>query len=298
VKQKVTTTTSQLCRLFGVSRQSFYQYWKNQVLQSNEQQIVLDLVRQIRKDHPVIGTRKLYLMIKQELESHHIKMGRDKLYDLLAETGLLLRKRRRRVRTTYSNHRFRKYPNLIVGLTLSRPNQVWVSDITYWRIKNKFWYISLITDAYSKKVVGYKVATNLKVIHTMDALKKAVQKVNSPIGELIHHSDRGFQYCAYEYTDLLKAKGISISMTQNGDPLENPIAERINGILKQEYLNHFPVNNIDQAEILLEQIVNRYNSERPHMSCQLMVPDTIHHSKLSLLGKYNMSTYIRNKKYV
>jgi len=290
VKEKTATTTSQLCRLFGVSRQSFYQYWQNQALQSNEQQIVLDLVRQIRKDHPVIGTRKLYLMIKQELESHHIKMGRDKLYDLLAETGLLLRKRRRRVRTTFSNHRFRKYPNLIVGLTLSRPNQLWVSDITYWRIKNKFWYISLITDAYSKKVVGYKVATNLKVIQTMAALKKAVQKVNSPIGGLIHHSDRGFQYCAYEYTDLLKANGISISMTQNGDPLENPIAERINGILKQEYLNHFPVNNIDQAEILLEQVVNRYNCERPHMSCKLMVPDKIHYSKQPLLGKYNLST--------
>ena len=298
MKEKVTATTSQLCRLFGVSRQSFYQYWKNQVLQSNEQQIVLDLVRQIRKDHPVIGTRKLYLMIKQELENHQIKMGRDKLYDLLAETGLLLRKRRRRVRTTYSNHRFRKYPNLIVGLTLSRPNQVWVSDITYWRIKNKFWYISLITDAYSKKVVGYKVATNLKVVHTLEALKKAVQSVHSPGGELIHHSDRGFQYCAYEYTDLLKAKGISISMTQNGDPLENPIAERINGILKQEYLNHFPVNSIDQAEMLLEQVVNRYNSERPHMSCKLMVPDRIHYSKRSLLGKYNLSTYTRNKKYV
>lgn len=297
MKEKATTTTSQLCRLFGVSRQSFYQYWKNQALQNNEQKIVLDLVRQIRKDHPVIGTRKLYLMIKQELESHHIKMGRDKLYDLLAETGLLLRKRRRRIRTTFSNHRFRKYPNLIVGLTLSRPNQLWVSDITYWRIKSKFWYISLITDAYSKKVVGYKVATNLKVIHTMDALKKAVQKVNSPDG-LIHHSDRGFQYCAYEYTDLLKAKGIKISMTQNGDPLENPIAERINGILKQEYLNHFPVNNIDQAEILLEQVVNRYNGERPHMSCQLMVPNKIHHSGRSLLGKYNLSTYTRNKKYV
>lgn len=297
MKEKATTTTSQLCRLFGVSRQSFYQYWKNQVLQSNEQKIVLDLVRQIRKDHPVIGTRKLYLMIKQALESHHIKMGRDKLYDLLAETGLLLRKRNRRVRTTFSNHRFRKYPNLIVGLTLSRPNQVWVSDITYWRIKNKFWYISLITDAYSKKVVGYKVATNLKVIHTMAALKKAVQKVNS-LGGLIHHSDRGFQYCAYEYTDLLKAKGISISMTQNGDPLENPIAERINGILKQEYLNHFPVNNIVQAEILLEQVVNRYNCERPHMSCQLMVPDKIHYSQRPLLGKYNLSTYTRNKKYV
>ena len=298
MKEKVVTTTSQLCRLFGVSRQSFYQYWKNQSLQSHEQHIVLDLVRRVRKDHPVIGTRKLHTMIKQELESHHIKIGRDKLYDLLAETGLLLRKRRRRVRTTYSNHRFRKYPNLIVGLTLRRPNQVWVSDITYWRSKDKFWYISLITDAYSKKIVGHKVATNLKVIHTMEALKKAVQKVNDPIGELIHHSDRGFQYCAYEYTDLLKAKGISISMTQNGDPLENPIAERINGILKQEYLNHFPVNSIAQAEALLEQAVNRYNSERPHMSCKLMVPDKIHYSERPLLGKYNLSTYTRNKKYV
>ena len=295
MREKTATTTSQLCRLFGVSRQSFYQYWNNQALQSNQQQIVLDLVSKVRKDHPVIGTKKLYKMIKQELESHHIKMGRDKLYDLLAESGLLLRKRRRKARTTYSSHRFKTHPNLIVGLTLTKPNQLWVSDITYWRIKDKFWYISLITDAYSKKIVGHNVATNLKVVHSIDALKKAIQDLNDPECELIHHSDRGFQYCAYQYTDLLKAKGIKISMTQHGDPLENPIAERINGILKQEYLNHLTVNTIAQARQLLQQVVSRYNSERPHMSCQLMVPDQVHYAKRSLLGKYKLSTYNRNK---
>jgi len=298
MKVKVNTTISRLCGLFGVSRQSFYQYWAKQDYQAHEQRIVLDLVRKIRKSHPVIGTRKLHLMIQDELKSHQVKMGRDKLYDLLAANGLLLRRKKRRVRTTFSTHRFRKYPNLITGLTVTKPNQVWASDITYWRVKESFLYLFFITDVYSRKIVGYQVADNLRTINSIEALTTALQKVRGPFEGLIHHSDRGFQYCSDHYTDILKTSGIRISMTQSGDPLENPIAERINGIVKNEYLNHFPVNNLKDAKQLLDHVVLRYNKERPHNGCFNMVPDKVHEANTSTLGKYKLSSYTRNKEYV
>ncbi len=291
MKAKVNTTISRLCRLFGVSRQSFYQFWAKQDQLVNEQRIVLDLVRRIRKGHPVIGTRKLHLMISVELKRHEIRMGRDKLYDLLAVNGLLLRKRKRRVKTTFSNHRFRKYPNLIAGLILRKPNQVWVGDITYWRVNGSFLYLFLITDAYSRKIVGYQVANNLKTVNNVAALKTALQKVTGSFEGLIHHSDRGFQYCSNEYTDLLKSNRVRISMTQSGDPLENPIAERINGIVKNEYLVHFPTSNLATASQLLDKVIDRYNEERPHNSCSNMVPGKVHDSKYPKLEKYKLSTY-------
>lgn len=295
MKESVNTTISKICGLFGISRQSFYQYWSKQDDLADEQGIVLELVKEIRKDHPVIGTRKLHLMITKELQRHHIKMGRDKLYDLLAEHGLLLRRRKRRVRTTFSNHRFRKYPNLIVGLTISKPNQVWVSDITYWRVKGSFLYLFLITDAYSRKIVGYQVADNLKTVNSVEALKMALQKVREPFEGLIHHSDRGFQYCSREYTNLLKSSEIRISMTQSGDPLENPIAERINGIVKNEYLYHFPISTFQMASKLLDKVIDRYNKKRPHKSCLNMVPEEVHNSKSPKLEKYKLSSYTSNK---
>jgi transposase InsO family protein len=295
MKSQVKASLSQLCRLFGISRQSFYQYWEKQDQLVVEQKIILDLVNSIRKDHPVIGTRKLYVMIGNELKRHHIKMGRDKLYNLLAINGMLLRRRKRRVRTTFSNHRFRKYPNMIAGLSISRPNQVWVSDITYWRVNRSFLYLSLITDAYSRKIVGYQVADNLKTCNSLEALKTALQKVRGPFDGLIHHSDRGFQYCSGQYTDLLQSNGIRISMTQSGDPLENPLAERMNGIVKNEYLNHFPIKNLHTANDLLEKVINRYNKERPHSSCMNMVPEEVHSSTTPKLEKYNLSSYTRNR---
>lgn len=256
------------------------------------------MVKKIRLDHPAIGTRKLYDMISHDLVSHSIKMGRDKLYDIMASEGILLRKRRWRVKTTHSDHPFRKYPNLIVGMTIERPNQLWVSDITYWKIQNRFWYLTFITDAYSKKIVGYKLAKNLEARNNVMALGMALSNSKGLLSGLVHHSDRGIQYCTHEYTRMLRANGIQISMTQSGDPLENPIAERINGIIKNEYLNHYKVNDFKEAEVLVASVVERYNTERPHLSCNLHVPQTIHSSERSMLGKYNLSTYSRNKKYV
>ena len=295
MKTRVKASFSQLCRLLGISRQSFYQYWQKQDQLVHEQKIVLGLVNNIRKDHPVIGTRKLYLMIGNELKRHQIKIGRDKLYNILAVNGLLLKRRKRSVRTTFSNHRFRKYPNLIVGLPINKPNQVWVSDITYWRFNEGFLYLFFITDAYSRKIVGHNIADNMMTINNIRALKTALQKVVGPFESLIHHSDRGLQYCSFKYTRLLQTNNIKISMTQSGDPLENPLAERINGIIKLEYLDHYKVKNLSEAKKLLSKVIDRYNQERPHMSCLNKVPDAVHYSKSSMLGKYKLSSYTRNK---
>ncbi len=298
MKVKTNTSISRLCGLFGVSRQSFYQYWAQQDRQASEQHVVLNVVRKVRERHPVIGTRKLHLMIQDQLKEHHIKMGRDKLYDLLADNGLLLRRKKRRVRTTFSNHRFRRYPNLITSMMVTTPNQVWVSDITYWRVKESFLYLFFITDVYSRKIVGYQVADNLRTANSIEALKTALQKVRGPFEGLIHHSDRGFQYCSDQYVGLLRSKGIRISMTQSGDPLENPIAERINGIIKNEYLTHFQVENLQSARQLLDKVITRYNHERPHNGCLNSVPDEIYSSEGSMLGKYKLSDYTRNKQNV
>lgn len=243
----------------------------------------------------MIGTRKLHLMIREELKSHQIKMGRDKLYSLLSDGGFLLRKRQKKIRTTNSSHPFRKYPNLVAGLTISGPNQVWVSDITYWKVKDQFLYITLITDAYSKKVVGYSIASNLEASSSLVALKMALDSAQEPLNNLVHHSDRGIQYCTHEYTRMLTTHGIRISMNQTGDPRENPIAERINGTIKNEYLTLYPVNNFLEAKQLLSSVVARYNCKRPHLSCHLHLPEVVHTSVQPLLGKYNLSTYIRNK---
>lgn len=287
-----------LCRLLGVSRQAFYQYWYNQSMHGYEYQIVIDLVRQLRMDHPAIGTRKLYLMITPHLRAHQIKLGRDKFYGLLAERGLLLRKRKRATRTTFSDHPFRKYQNLIVGRRIEGPNEVWVSDITYWKVADRFWYLTFITDAYSRKIVGHKLSANLESRSSLEALRMAISSLEQPAVGLVHHSDRGIQYCTHEYIRMLNEHQIQISMTQSGDPLENPQAERVNGIIKNEYLRHFKLKGFNHAQKIVDRVIYRYNNERPHMSCNMMVPENIHASTQSLLGKYNMSSYSRNNRYM
>ena len=242
------------CRLLGLTRQSYYQHFWQDELVSIEQELVLQQVLEIRQNHRHIGTRKLYEMLQPFILSHQIKMGRDALFDLLAANYLLVRRKKRKVATTNSYHRFKKYPNLIRDLVPQHPNQLWVSDITYWRTTNGFVYISFITDAYSKKIVGHHVAQTMEAVETIEALKMAISgflKEPDCHFQLTHHSDRGMQYCSELYVKLLKTNNISISMTESGDPLENAIAERINGIIKEEYLNDYSIDNIIQAKELL-----------------------------------------------
>ena len=274
---------AKLCGWFGITRQAYYQNgWKGTEI-SIEEDILLKEVLKIRKNHRRMGTRKLYEKLHPFMLEHKIKMGRDALFDLLSSNFLLVRKRKRRIQTTQSFHWLRKYPNLIREFVPTGPNQLWVSDITFWKINGGHVYISFITDAYSHKVVGYNVAETLEAIESVQALKMALSGLfMEPDGhfQLIHHSDRGVQYCSFEYVKLLKDNSIQISMTENGDPLENALAERLNGILKDEYLNDSPVNSIAEARKVLASAVSLYNEDRPHMSIGNLYPSQVHELKI------------------
>lgn len=270
-----------LCRLFGVTRQAYYQHFAFTREKSIEAFIILKEVMHIRQNHRRMGCRKLYEMLEPIMLSHQIKMGRDALFDLLREHGLLVRKTRRKHHTTNSSHWLRKYPNKIRDFVPTGRNQLWVSDITYWRWQNRFYYISLVTDAYSHKIVGYQVAQTLEAIESIIALKMAVKGCDKKeLATLIHHSDRGVQYCSQGYVKLLTNNAIEISMTENGDPLENAIAERINGIIKNEYLFEKETQTIAKARMELQKAVVLYNDERPHLSLGMLTPKQVHEQKL------------------
>jgi transposase InsO family protein len=268
-----------MCKWFGISRQAYYQHEWNLSEEVFQYDLVLDEIKDIRERHPRMGVRKLQELLRPFMQEYSIKMGRDVLFNLLSIHGMLIRTRRRYVRTTYSNHWLRKYPNLIIDFTPSKPNQLWVSDITYWKIGEKPLFLHLITDAFSRKIVGFQVSETLHGSETAKALKMALREQKGALhcdSKLIHHSDRGSQYCAYLYVNLLRKKQIQISMTQNGDPLENAIAERVNGILKDEYLLNYQCNNIQEAREKLVMAVWLYNNERPHSSIGNLTPEFVH----------------------
>lgn len=267
---------SRFCRLLGVTRQAYYQYFWQVEFKTTEETLVVAEVLRIRKNHKHMGGRKLFELLQPFFLEHGIKMGRDAFFDLLQANHLLVRRKKRKIYTTQSFHWYRKYPNKIKGIIPSRPNQVWVSDITYWKINCGYVYISLITDAYSRKIVGYNLADTLDAVETVQALKNALKHLQKkPIG-LIHHSDRGLQYCSSGYVKLLKDHQIEISMTENGDPYENALAERVNGILKEEYLYDYSVDSLDQARLVLDFVIKIYNTERPHLSCSYKTPEFVH----------------------
>jgi len=229
-----------------------------------------------------MGTRKIYHLIKPDLESTGIKMGRDALFDMMDANNLKVTKRKRRHITTNSNHVFKKYRNLIKDVEPNAPNQIWVSDITYIRSGEKFLYLFLITDAYSKKIMGCKLADTLDSSHGVNSLQDAINNTCKPITGLIHHSDRGIQYCSKEYIKVLQENNIKISMTENGDPLENPVAERVNGILKDEYLNQYQ----NLTTLQLEKSIEKYNMKRPHLSCDMLTPELAHHGSGELKRRW------------
>ena len=271
------------CRLLGLTRQSYYQHFWQQEQSAFEEELVLSEVLIIRKKHRRMGGRKLYELLNPFLLEHQIKMGRDRLFDVLSANYLLIKLRKKQSITTNSFHRFKKYPNLIRNFIPSSPNQLWVSDITYWRIKERFLYISFITDAYSRKIVGYHLGDSIQTSQTIQALQLAILNLTVEGKNnlyLTHHSDRGTQYCSNEYVTLLENNNIGISMTENGDPLENAIAERVNGIIKEEYLNDYQVDNLKEAKELLDAVVQLYNNERPHMSIGNHTPNHVHQNNI------------------
>lgn len=273
---------AKLCGWFGVTRQAYYQNIWSGIETSIEEELIIKEVLEIRKFHYRMGTRKLYEKLQAFMFDHQIKMGRDALFDLLSSNHLLVKKRKRKVCTTQSFHWLRKYPNLIRDFIPTASNQLWVSDITYWKINGKDLYISFITDAYSHKIVGYHVAETLEAIESIYALKMALsglKKDEVKKLQLIHHSDRGVQYCSHDYVKLLQDYEIAISMTEKGDPLENAIAERVNGIIKEEYLYNHEVNKIKEAKKILDFVVKLYNEDRPHMSIGNCYPSDVHKNK-------------------
>lgn len=232
------------CELFGYSKQAYYKQQTRHLLQESEQQQVRTLVLTIRKRMPKLGTRKLHHLLKDELS-----IGRDKLFKLLRDEGLLVYKKKKYTVTTHSKHWMKKYPNLIKDLEPVCPEQVWVADITYINTnEDGTAYLHLITDAYSKKIMGYELCNNMEAASTLKALVMAVSNRKYVHQALIHHSDRGLQYCSKLYTDYLKQHHIAISMTENSDPYENAIAERVNGILKDEFGLAEQLCNIHQAK--------------------------------------------------
>ena len=262
--------------MFGKSRQAFYQLEKRRLKGYIEEEIVVTYVRGIRARQPRMGTRKLYCLLKDVMEKNGIKMGRDKFFSLLRTNDLLVKPRRRRIKTTDSKHMYRKYPNIIKEYEPCGPEQIWSSDITFVSTEKGFVYVSLITDQYSKKIMGYHVHPTLEAEGSLKALRMALKNRSHRETRLIHHSDRGIQYCCEEYITLLKRNGVQISMSAPGNPYENAVAERVNGTVKTEfYLDDF-FRNIGQVQKALKETVFVYNNERPHASCDYLTPNQAH----------------------
>lgn len=237
--------------------------------------MVKEKVLQIRATLPRLGTRKLYHLLKPALKKASIAIGRDSLFSLLRQEGLLVVKKKRYCKTTDSKHWMHKYPDLRKDLKPIRPEQLWVSDITYLSLKDANCYLHLITDGYSKKIMGYCLSETMAATGTLKALRAAIANRKYE-GMLIHHSDRGLQYCSSQYTSELKANDIAISMTQSGSPYDNAVAERVNGILKDEFGLDEVFDNSYELEKQLEQSIALYNYQRPHISNHMLTPDQMH----------------------
>lgn len=239
-----------------------------------------------------LGTRKLYHELREVIERLGGGIGRDKFFDLLRRHDLLIKRRRKYAVTTQSGHPYYKYSNQLEQASIAAPNQAWVSDITYLRTRAGFVYLSLITDAWSRKIVGWQVDKSLGVENCIQALRKALNQCKDTRG-VIHHSDRGIQYCCYAYTDILREKEIKISMGATGNCYDNAIAERVNGILKQEYLLDSEFININQAIAATRQAVYLYNYKRPHWSLNLKKPAEVHDAFSKEKPNRNVSTFFR-----
>lgn len=235
------------------------------------------MVAEIRSEMPRTGGRKLHLMLSERLPLE-MQTGRDAFFELLEREGCLLRRRKSKVRTTDSRHDYAVYPNIIKDIVLNHAHQLWVSDITYLQAGyRQYYYLSLVTDAYSRKVVGYHVCETLHTEGPLKALQMALKQLPSERkGVLIHHSDRGCQYCSGRYTGKLASAGIRISMTENGVPRENAIAERVNGILKEEWLNHADFTGLQQSRQVVAKVVELYNTKRKHSSIAMLTPEQAH----------------------
>ena len=257
-----------------MSRQAYYQRKKYNYKEVFKSEILRQVVAQQRELMPKLGGRKLLLKVNLTLPSE-LQMGRDSFFRYLRTNDLLIRKKRLRAITTNSNHWYRKYPNLIKGFVPWKAHQLWVSDITYVSTQQGFVYLNLITDAYSRKIIGWSIGETLEAKHTVQALKMALKQLPKGVENVYHHSDRGVQYCCDQYIRILKKHKFRISMTESGNPRDNAIAERVNGILKTEW-NLYELSSHNQAIKNIKKAISNYNNNRPHMSIDMLTPQVAH----------------------
>lgn len=274
-------TVENICKQFGISRQGYYKARKQKEKIEDEQHKLIEKVLELRAQMPMLGCRKLYHLLKKEIDSLSKPLGRDKFFELLKKNSLLIKPKRYRPRTTESRHRFKKYDNLIKDLEINRINQVHVSDITYLRTVDRFCYLFLITDLYSRRIMGEELSESLAIEGSLSALRMAAGKVKNLNGS-IHHSDRGIQYCSNIYTEKLKSLGIKISMSEQANPYENAVAERVNGILKQEFMLDKTFPDILTARKAVKEAIRIYNEKRPHMSLGYKTPEQVYKAQNEL----------------
>lgn len=268
-------TIARLCKELGMSRQNYYKEKRKRKTKEVNERFIVELVKQERCLQAMLGGRKLLKCLHEEFAAENIFIGRDRFFDVLRKHGLLIRKKRNKKRTTNSNHGFRVYRNVFKDCQPKCPGEAWVSDITYIRTEEGFIYLSLITDAFSRKIIGYEAGDNLEASGCIKALNKALGQLRSNQTP-IHHSDRGSQYCCNDYIDLLKRRGIRISMTEENHCYENAMAERVNGILKHEYGLKQNFKTKAYAITAVKQGIKLYNERRPHYKLGLKTPSQVH----------------------
>lgn len=280
----------------GYTAQAYYKHNKKQLLHYVNEALILREIDGVRKQQPRCGGRKLFIMLQPFFKQHNIVIGRDRFFDLLKRNKLLVRKTKRSVHTTNSKHHFYRYPNLVKLFTPLKAHELWVADITYIPLKERFAYLFLITDAYSRKIVGFNVTDDMKVSSAVVALKQALAQ-KPPDTIVIHHSDRGIQYCSNEYVNLLLEHRAMISMTNNGDPLENAIAERVNGILKTELISGF-YSDVNTASVHIARCITIYNHRRRHSSLNWQIPADVHTQKGPQIRRWKNYYYTAKLKEV
>lgn len=274
-KETKQASCEETCQDFGLHRDAYYKYKKRHAARLAVEKQVIDLVKHERIEQPRVGTRKLLMTLHITFNLLGLKVGRDELYRILRKYDMLVGRKKTSCKTTDSYHHFHKYNNLIKDLEITRPNQVWVSDITYIRTYNGFCYLALITDLYSRKIVGYDISNSLELAGCLRALKTALARIK-PAGDLIHHSDRGVQYCSNEYVKILNGKDIKISMTEENHCYENAIAERVNGILKDEFYLDQSFAGLKEAKRAAKNAINIYNTKRLHLSLEYKTPQNVY----------------------
>ncbi len=274
-RTKGSASLSRICDCFDLQRDAYYKHRDRAGKRKQIEQHIVHIVKKRRRSLPREGVRKLMKSLKIDFEKQHVKVGRDTLFNVLRKHKMLTLRKRYSMKTTNSHHRFYKYSNIIKDVEITRPNQVWASDITYIRTVKGFCYLALITDMYSRRIVGYDLSDSLELKGCVRALNKAIYQAKNIKG-LIHHSDRGIQYCSNVYTQILKRKKIDISMTEENHCYENAMAERVNGILKDEFYLDQTFANVAHAKRAAKNAIKLYNEMRLHLSLDYRTPNMVY----------------------